>query len=106
MEYTTPVLAVLGLAGIAVHNLVKIDSLNRQSKGCFSFWPFVKLEWPSIAISVIVLGVMMISVQDMVSMSVTMKWPLGPAFFTGGYMAQSLLYKWMGRAQKEIDNSK
>jgi len=57
MNYTNLVLFALGLFGILIHNLIKVETINRQSEGHFNFKKFLSLEWPSIAISFSVVSV-------------------------------------------------
>jgi len=103
MEYTNLILFGLGVFGIMIHNLIKVDSINRQTAGEFKLWPFIKLEWPSIAISFCVVIVALIAKNEIKQLDAVGGW-LGLSFVTIGYMAQSIVYKVMGKAQKIIDN--
>lgn len=101
MNYTNLVLFALGLFGILIHNLIKVDTLNRQSEGHFDFKKFISLEWPSIAISFSVVGVCLIAKHEVKQLEEVGKW-LGLAFVTIGYTAQSIVYKYLGTAEKKI----
>ena len=64
MEYTNLLLFVCGVFGIAIHNLVKINQINRKENGNFKFLPFIRLEWPSISLSLCVVVVCLIAKQE------------------------------------------
>ena len=102
MEHTNPILFCLGMLGILIHNLVKIDKINRKQDGYFRLLPFVRLEWPSISMSLCVLMVCVIAKMEIQQLEYAGKW-LGLSFVTIGYMAQSLIYGWMGRAEKKLN---
>lgn len=103
MQYTNFLLLALGLFGIIIHNLIKIETINRNSNGNFKFLPFIKLEWPSIAISVSVVIVAIIVKSEIQKLEAVSNW-LGVGFVAIGYMAQSIVYALMGKAQKIIDS--
>lgn len=103
MEYTTLMLMALGLFGIIIHNLVKINEINRRNNGDFKFGPFIKLEWPSIAISVCVVIVCLIARTEIASLKQVGGY-LGLAFVAIGYMAQSIVYSFLGKAEKKLND--
>jgi hypothetical protein len=105
MEYTTLVLAALGLFGILIHNLVKLNELNRKSEGNLNFSNYLKLERFSIAISVCVVIISLMVKHEIKQLDMAGKW-LGLSFVAIGYMAQSIVVAFMGRAQKFIDKTK
>lgn len=101
MNYTNLVLLGLGVFGVLIHNLIKIDSINRQSEGHFNFKKFLTIEWPSILISLSVVCVCLIAKHEVKQLEEVGKW-LGLAFVTIGYTAQSIVYKYLGTAEKKI----
>jgi hypothetical protein len=101
MEYTNLILFALGVFGIIIHNLMKIDSVNKQTNGGFKFWPFIKLEWSSIVLSLCVVIVAVMIKTEVKELEVAGKW-LGLSFVTLGYMAQSIVYKFGSKAEKKI----
>ena len=97
-------LASLGLLGVLLHNLVKLNDLNKECQGHLDFGQYFRLEWISILISVIVvIGATEVS-QEIVQLEQAGKW-LGFGFIAVGYLAQSLLVKVMGKAQAFMDDS-
>lgn len=101
MEYTNLILFALGIFGILIHNLMKIDGVNRRQNGNFNFWPFIRLEWPSIFLSICVVVVAMIAKQEVKQLDKVGGY-LGLAFVAIGYMAQSIVYHFLGRAEKKL----
>jgi O-antigen/teichoic acid export membrane protein len=105
MEYTTLVLAALGLFGILIHNLVKLNELNRKNEGELNFSNYLKLERFSIAISICVVIIALIVKTEIKQLEMAGQW-LGLSFVAIGYMAQSIVVAIMGRAQNFIDKTK
>jgi cytochrome bd-type quinol oxidase subunit 2 len=103
MEYTKIVLFLLGLLGIVLHNLIKLDGINRQSEGNINLWKYWRMERFSIIISVIVVVVCLIARQEVKQLQQVGNW-LGLAFVAIGYMAQSIVVSFMGKAQKIIND--
>lgn len=101
MNYTNLILLGLGVFGILIHNLIKVDTINRQSDGNFDFKKFIKVEWPSILISLSVVCVCLIAKHEVQQLEEVGKW-LGLAFVTIGYTAQSIVYRYLGTAEKKI----
>jgi hypothetical protein len=107
MTYTPYILFALGCLGILLHNLIKMDSLNRKSKGNLKLGQYFKLEWVSILISIIVVFVALIAQSEIKQLSVVGNY-LELAFVAIGYMAQSIVVSYMGKAEKFLqteDNS-
>jgi len=103
MNYSTLVLASLGLIGVLLHNLVNINEINKDpNKGNFSFVAYWKKEWASIAISAIV-SLVAAYLKSEIKQLEEAKW-LGLGFIAIGYMAQSVLVSFMGKASKIIGN--
>jgi hypothetical protein len=99
MEYSILLLGVLGMLGILLHNLVKMNDINKKAKGAFNFGQYLAIEKFSIMISLIVVVVCLITYNDIKQLhDLGIKGGLG--FFTIGYMSQSLLVKFTGQAEK------
>lgn len=105
MNYTTLTLSLLGMLGIIIHNLVKLNSLNRLNDGQINIGKYWALEKFSIFISICVIIVALIARAEIKQLENVGKW-LGLGFVTLGYMAQSIVVTFMGRAQKFIDTKK
>jgi len=103
MDYTILTLAILGLFGILIHNLIKLNSLNREQKGEINIFKYWKIERFSIILSVCVVAVCLIVRSEVKQLESIGKW-LGLAFVAIGYMAQSIVVSFSGRAQKWIEN--
>lgn len=102
MNYTTIVLAALSLVGVLLHNLVKINEINKDpTKGDFNLSSYWKKEWASICISIIVSCVAAFLKQEIKQLEAAGNW-LGIGFIAIGYMAQSILVSIMGKAQRII----
>ena len=78
MDYTDIALFGLGILGVFLHNLVELNKLNKATDGNAKLHEYLKTEVYSIIIAVI-------------------------AFVTIGYMGQSLLIAFMGRAKSKIE---
>lgn len=103
MNYTNLTLAVLGLLGVLLHNLVELNKLNRTTKDIkLTLTNYLKMELFSILISILVILVAVIVKHEIKQLEAAGKW-LGLAFMTIGYMGQSLLIFVMGKANKIID---
>ena len=104
MEYTNLFLFVLGILGILIHNLTKITKINKANNGNFKFVPFIRLEWPSITLSVLVVVVCLIAKQEIRQLEQASRW-LGLFFVFTGYAAQSLVYSVLGKAEKKLNDN-
>ena len=104
MDYTTYTLAALGLLGILIHNLVKMNSINRAAEGNINIWKYFRIEMFSILISVCVVIVALIARNEVKQLQQVGSW-LGLSFVAIGYMAQSIVVSFMGKAQKFMDAS-
>ena len=104
MNYTPLILGVLGLFGILIHNLVKLNSINRKAKGNLNFGEYLKIEMFSILISVCVVIVALLAQQEIKQLQAVSQY-FGLSFVAIGYMAQSLVIQFIGKAQKFIDAS-
>jgi hypothetical protein len=105
MNYTIFFLSCVGIVGMLLHNLVKIDEINKDpSKGNFNLASYWKREWASILISVIFVIACAFLQDEIKRLHDAGEW-LGGMFLAIGYMAQSLLVKMMGKAQKAIEGN-
>lgn len=102
MEYTHFILFLAGLGGIFTHVLMKIDSLNRKYDGEVNYGKFFRVEWASIAISIIVVLVAMIAREEIASLKAVGSY-LALGYFAIGIAAQSLAYMVKGRTEKIIE---
>lgn len=108
INYTQATLLAFGVAGILLHNLIKLDGINKAQGPSFSFWKYLKIERFSILIALIIVAVAVVGSQEIKQLELVGKW-LGFGFLAIGYMGQSILVKYMGKASKVIgadDNDK
>lgn len=104
MNYTHIALLCLSFLGIILHILVELNKLNKQSKGSFTLKKYFEVEIYSILISIIVSIVCVYVSQEIKQLEQVGRW-LGLAFVAIGYMGQSLLIAFMGKAQIVVDNT-
>lgn len=104
MEYTNLFLFLLGFFGILIHNLRKVNQVNRRENGNFKLLPFLRLEWPSIALSLCVVIVCLIAKQEIKQLEAASNY-LGLFFVFTGYAAQSLVYSVLGKAEKKLNDN-
>jgi hypothetical protein len=102
MEYNNYLLAALGILGILMHNLVKMNELNRKPDCNFNLRTYLRLEIFSVLLSVCVITVALIAKTEIKQLDQVGKW-LGLSFVAIGYMSQSIVIAFMGKAQKFID---
>jgi hypothetical protein len=103
MNYTPLFLLLLGFFGVLMHNLVKMDELNRKQNGSFKLLQYLAIEKFSIALSMCVSAVAVLVSQEIKQLEQVSNW-LGIAFIAIGYMAQSILVKFMGKAERIIND--
>lgn len=103
MQYTYIFLFILGLVGILLHNLVKMDEINKKSDGNIQLAKYWAVERFSVAISAIVVGVCVLVSQEIKQLHDIGNW-LGLAFVSIGYMAQSILIKFRGKAETFLND--
>ena len=101
INYTQATLLAFGIAGILLHNLIKMDTLNKKDGVNFSVWKYLKMERFSILIALIIVAVAVVGSQEVRQLQLVGKW-LGGGFIAIGYMGQSILIKYMGKASKAI----
>lgn len=102
-NYTPVVLFGLGIAGILLHNLIKMDKINRLSDGNFNYAKYFGLEKFSIILSVILVITSVVIRGEIKELEQAGKW-LGFAFIAIGYLSQSLLVSFMGRTEKKVND--
>lgn len=103
MDYTNLVLFGAGVLGILIHNLTKINQINRRESGNFSFRNYIRLEWASIAISFCVIIVALIAKHEVKQLEQAKNY-LALFFTFTGYASQSLVVSVFGRAEKSLKN--
>lgn len=99
MDYTLITLGVLGLFGIFIHNLKNLNSLNKKNDGNLNLGKYLKLEMYSILLSMSVVAVALIAQQEIQQLEAVGKW-LGLSFVAIGYMAQSIVVTFAGKAEQ------
>lgn len=105
MNYTIFMLAALGFLGILMHNLMKLNTINRANKGDLNFGKYLRIERFSIMLSFCVVFVCLIAQQEVKQLAQVGRW-LGLGFVAIGYMAQSIIVKFAGKAKQFIDEDK
>lgn len=101
MDYTPVVLFALGILGILLHNLVELNKINRKTGGNAKIGNYIKLELYSILISILMVSSAVMVSQEIKQLESVGKW-LGLGFIAIGYMGQSVLILFMGKAAKTI----
>lgn len=105
MEYKDFALLGLGIMGVLLHNLVKISQLKKEGK-VFIAGKYYSDEWPTMCISFCMVVIAIYCKHEIKELEIAGNY-LGLGFVTLGYMGQSLLITFIGRAQKKagIDDS-
>ena len=101
MNYTIITLAALGIFGIIIHNLVKLNKLNRENQGTLNFGKYLALERFTILLSICVVAVALIIRTEIKELEIAGKY-LGFAFVAIGYTAQSIVTSYSSRAERFI----
>jgi hypothetical protein len=99
--YTNFTLIALGLLGVLSHNLVELAKINRATNGKANIVEYLKIEKFSVILSVIIVCIAILAKQEISQLEQIGKW-LGLGFMAIGYMGQSLLVFFMGKASKQI----
>lgn len=99
MDYTFLTLTIFGLSGVLLHNLVALNKLNKKAQGNLNLSQYFKLEIFSILISIIVV-LLAVFVSQEIEILYKVGNMLGLAFVSIGYMGQSLLVTFIGKASK------
>jgi len=103
MNYTPYLLLACGFGGVLLHNLMKMDEINRKDNGEFKFGKYLKLERFSIIISCLLVGILVMIRSEIRQLEQIGNW-LGIAFIAIGYMAQSILIRYMGKAKNILED--
>lgn len=107
MNYNQPTLIGLGLFGVLLHCLIQLHKQNKETQGKAKLLDYLKLEIYSILISIsMAVGSSFVGNEiEAVLEKIGYSWLLGLCFITIGYMGQSLLIAFMGKASKVIGNT-
>lgn len=101
INYTELTLFALGIMGVLLHNLVKMNELNKAPENNFTIAKYIMVERFSIIIAFIMVGASVLVSNEIKQLEQAGKW-LGLGFLCIGYMGQSLLIKFIGKAEKVI----
>ena len=93
------------MLGVLIHNFVKLDGINRKADGKVNLLKYLSIERFSILISICVIVVLLL-VKEEIKQLENAGNLLGLGFVTAGYMAQSIVVSFMGKAQKYVDTKK
>lgn len=100
MNYSNLLLLGMGFAGILIHNLIKINDINK-SGSTFNLATYWTKEWAAILINVIIVCVALGAKHEIKELEIAGNY-LAFGFLCIGYMGQSILVKFMGTASKKI----
>jgi len=103
MSYSPLILFGLGLFGIVIHNLVKMNEINVKNNGNINILQYLKVEKFSILLSVCVVIVAIIVKDEIVKIEQIGAW-LGISFTAIGYMAQSIIISLVGKGESLLNN--
>lgn len=102
MQYTNLMLLGFGILGMLLYILRKVKKINDASVGNFNFGHFLKLEWPSILSSLIVIIICIIAKTEVARLEAVSEY-LGLGFVFIGYGGQSWIYSYLGKAEKKLN---
>jgi hypothetical protein len=91
----------MGFAGILMHNLIKINDINK-SGATFNLASYWAKEWASILINVIVVCCALVAKHEIIELEFAGNY-LAFGFLCIGYMGQSILVKLIGTATKKLN---
>lgn len=100
MQYTDITLFGLGMAGILLHNLIKINTLKREGRE-FKAINYFGMEWPTICISLIVILIGLVCKKEIKELD-NAGMALGLGFVLLGYAGQSVVITYFGKASKKL----
>ena len=103
MNYTFIILFLLGVLGVLLHNLMKMDEINKKNNGDFKLGNYIAIEKFSIMISLILVLVSVMVSQEIKQLHDIGNW-LGLSFVAIGYMSQSIIVKFSGKAEKILND--
>lgn len=101
MNYTRLTLLAFGLLGILVHNLVELGKINKSTGGKASLRKYLNLEKYNILISIVVICICIMAKEEIKQLEAAGKW-IGFGFAAIGYMGQSLVIFFIGKANSVI----
>ena len=87
-----------GLFGILVHNLIKLNKINKKQKGNTNLGEYWNMERFDILISISVVIVALIAQNEIKQLQTVGNYMM-LSFFAIGYMAQSIVVSYAGRAE-------
>ena len=90
MTYTPLILFGLGLFGVLVHNLKKLNEINRKNKGTVNYTEYFAIEKFSILISICFIGFLVVIKSEVSAVEYINKW-IGTCFALAGFSAQSII---------------
>lgn len=102
ITYGNIMLFGFGLIGIILHNLIEMNKLNKMPEYNFTLGKYLKAEVFSILISVFVVIACVFASKEIKQLEQVGNW-LGLGFVSIGYMGQSILVKFIGKAEKIIE---
>lgn len=102
MNYTVLTLAALGMFGILLNNLMKLNTINRVNDGTINLLKYWKIERFSILLSMCLIAIVLIARTEIKQLREIGNW-LGLGVAAIGYMAQSIITTFSGKAQKYLD---
>lgn len=106
MTYQPYMLWLFGVLGVVLHNLIKLNGIKKANpEGDVNYKRYFKLEWISILISFIVVALCVWTSREIEKLQAIGDY-LGLAFIAIGYMAQSILITFMGKAEKVVNSEK
>jgi len=77
------ILFAVGLAGILTVNLIEIDALNQKETGNTNLKKYCSKHWANMMLSVVIVGVTVLSKQQVAELEAAGKWILGGIFAIG-----------------------
>ena len=98
--YSDITLSLLGVLGIAIHCLVKIQQLKKDGKP-ISLSAYIDAEWATMALSICAITIVLICKREIPELEAAGNY-LGLGFVSVGYFGQSILVFLLGRVGKVI----
>jgi hypothetical protein len=103
--YSTIILFALGVLGIFIHNLMKMDEENRKKDSDFNLPQYLMKERFSILLSLCVVIVSLIVKKEIAELEIAGSY-IGLGFVAIGYMAQSIISAFRHRVKSVSDKIK
>ena len=95
------ILIGLGVLGVLLHNLVQLNKVNHATDGHANLAKYWMLEKYSILIAVLMIVASVIILEELDQVKNFAEWK-GTGFIAIGYMGQSLLIWFMGKAGNKV----